>query len=189
MTMAGAMLDVTLDESQVGKALADLMERLGDLHTPLNDIAEYLHQSIDERFTRQVAPDGSPWAPLAASTLARKKGGRILRDKGTLQDTMRHSVTGNELVFGTDRPYGAIHQFGGKVEHAARSQQVYFRQGKDGSVGNRFVKKRHSNFAQWVTHGARSTEMTARPYLGLSSEDETEILAIIHGYLSEPITV
>ena len=186
--MAGAMLDVAVDGSAVGKALEDLVGRLGDLTTPLNDIAEYLHQSTDDRFRQQVAPDGSPWAPLAPSTLARTKGNKILRDKGTLQDTLRHSVSNNELSFGTDRPYGAIHQFGGKVEHAARSQQVYFRQGKDGSVGNRFVKKSKSNFAQWVTRGAHDSEIKARPYLGLSSEDDTEILAIIQDYLLESVS-
>lgn len=186
--MAGSMLEVSIDTSPVGKALDDLIERLGDLTTPLNDIAEYLHQSTDDRFRQQVAPDGSPWAPLAPSTLARKKGGRILRGKGTLQDTLRHNVSRNELSFGTDRPYGAIHQFGGKVQHAARSQQVYFRQGKDGSVGNRFVKKSKSNFAQWVTRGAHDAEIKARPYLGLSSDDDIEILAIIQDYLLEPIT-
>ncbi len=186
--MAGTMLEVSIDESSVGKAFDELVERLGNLTTPLNDIAEYLHQSTDNRFRQQVAPDGSPWAPLAPSTLARKKGSRILRDKGTLQDTLRHIVSNNELAFGTDRPYGAIHQFGGKIEHAARSQQVYFRQGKDGSVGNRFVKKNKSNFSQWATRGASATDMTARPYLGLSSEDETEILAIVGDYLAEGFT-
>lgn len=185
--MAGSMLEVAFDTSLTGKALSDLIERLDDLTTPLNDIAEYLHQSTDDRFRQQVAPDGSPWAPLAPSTLARKKGNKILRDKGTLQDTLRHSVSNNELSFGTDRPYGAIHQLGGKIEHAARSQQVYFRQGKDGSVGNRFVKKKKSNFAQWVTRGAHSSEIKARPYLGLSSEDEIEILAIIQDYLLDPL--
>ncbi|WP_064116761.1 phage virion morphogenesis protein [Pseudomonas fluorescens] len=184
--MAGTMLDVVIDTTNIGKALGELSERLGDLTTPLNDIAEYLHQSTDDRFSRQVAPDGTPWAPLAPSTLARKKGGRILRDKGTLQDTMRHSVSNNELAFGTDRIYGAIHQFGGKIEHAARSQQVYFRQGKHGSVGNRFVQKRKSNFAQWVTRGAHSTDIAARPYLGLSSEDVGEIVWIIKDYLLAP---
>ncbi|AJO77492.1 phage virion morphogenesis protein [Pseudomonas sp. MRSN 12121] len=184
--MAGAMLDVNIDESQIGKVLDELVERLGDLTTPFNDIAEYLHQSTDDRFAKQVAPDGSPWAPLAASTLARKKGGRILRDKGTLQDTMRHSVSSTEMSFGTDRPYGAIHQEGGKIEHAARSQQVYFRQGKDGSVGNRFVSKRKSNFAQWVSRGSHVTEIEARPYLGMSSEDENEIILIIQNYLLAP---
>jgi len=186
--MAGSMLEVSVDTSPVGKALDDLAERLGDLTTPLNDIAEYLYQSTDDRFRQQVAPDGSPWAPLAASTLERKKGPRILREKGTLQDTLRHNVSNNELAFGTDRVYGAIHQLGGKIEHAARSQQVYFRQGKDGSVGNRFVKKNRSNFSQWATRGASSTEMQARPYLGLSSEDETEILAIVGDYLTEGFT-
>ena len=185
--MAGSMLEVAIDTSPVGKALDQLSERLDDLTTPLNDIAEYLHQSTNDRFRQQIAPDGSPWAPLAPSTLARKKGGRILRDKGTLQDTLRHTVSNNELSFGTDRPYGAIHQFGGKVQHAARSQQVYFRQGKDGTVGNRFVKKSKSNFAQWVARGAHESEIKARPYLGLSSEDDIEILAIIHNYLREPV--
>lgn len=181
--MTGAILDITFDQNLAGKALEDLAKRLGDLTTPLNDIAEYLHQSTDDRFIKQVAPDGSPWAPLAPSTLARKKGGRILREKGTLQDTLRHSVSNNELAFGTDRSYGAIHQFGGKIEHAARSQQVYFRQGKDGSVGNRFVRRRQSNFSQWVTRGAHSTDMPERPYLGLSSEDDKEVVLLIRDYL------
>jgi phage gpG-like protein len=136
--------------------------------------------------TRQVVPDGSPWAPLAPSTLARKKGNDILRQDGQLQDTIRHSVSGNELAFGTDRVYGAIHQFGGKIEHAARSQQVYFSH-ENGVVGNRFVKRRKSNFSQWVTHGARTAEMPARPYLGLPSEDDVEILAIVADYLSGPL--
>lgn len=184
--MAGAMLNVEVDDSRAGPALAELAERLEDIRVPLLDIAEYLHQSTDDRFRKQVSPDGTPWAPLAASTIAKKKSNQILRQDGFLQDTMRHSVSGDELAFGTDRIYGSIHQSGGKIEQAARSQQVYFKQ-KNGGVGNRFVKKRQSNFAQWVTRGATSTEMPARPYLGLSSDDDIEILAIVSDYLSEPL--
>lgn len=180
--MAGAILEVAVDTSVVGRELELLIERLGSLRTPLNDIAEYLHISTDARARRQVSPDGTPWAPLSPRTLARKKGNKILRESGALLDTLRHQVTDDGLEFGTDRPYGAIHQDGGKIEHAARSQQVYFKE-KGGVVGNRFVKKSKSNFAQWVTHGARSVEMPARPYLGLSSEDETEILEIVSDYL------
>ncbi|UCZ84450.1 phage virion morphogenesis protein [Pseudomonas sp. L5B5] len=180
--MAGAVLDVTIDTSVAGRGLELLIERLGSLRVPLNDIGEYLHMSVDGRARRQVGPDGSPWAPLSPRTLARKRGNKILRDTGALLDTLRHQVSNEELQFGTDRPYGAIHQFGGKVNHAARSQQVYFKE-KGGVVGNRFVKKRQSNFSQWVTHGARSVEMPARPYLGLSSEDEVEIVEIVGAYL------
>lgn len=181
--MAGAILDVTMDASALGRELEQLIERLGSLRTPLNDIAEYLHISTDSRARRQIAPDGSPWAPLSARTLAKKKGKKILRESGALLDTLRHQVSDDELQFGTDRPYGAIHQDGGKIEHAARSQQVYFKE-KGGVVGNRFVKKSKSNFSQWVTHGARTVEMPARPYLGLSTEDETRILEIVSDYLT-----
>lgn len=155
--MAGAMLDIQLDSSQVGTALAELEARLGDLRTPLNDIAEYLHRSTDDRFRQQIGPDGSPWVPLSATTLARKKGTRILRESGTLQDTLRHQVSGDELSFGTDRLYGAVHQFG---------------QPSGGSG-----KTRRGAPIPWG-------DIPARPYLGLSTEDKLEILAIITQYLS-----
>jgi len=158
--MAGAMLDVTVDDSLVGKALEELVHRLGDLTTPFNDIGEYLHQSTDDRFSKKVAPDGSPWAPLSAVTLARKKGTGILREKGTLQDTLRKQVTSTELAFGTDRPYGAVHQFGQK-------------KGASGSAKG---------------HPIPWGDIPARPYLGLSAEDETEVLFIIHEYLLEPVS-
>lgn len=180
--MSGAMLDVTVDVSSVGHALEQLLERLGSMRTPLLDIGEYLLQSTDDRARKQISPDGTPWAPLSPRTLAKKKGHKTLRESGALLDTLRHQVSNDELQFGTDRPYGAIHQFGGKIEHAARSQQVYFKE-KGGVVGNRFMKKKHSNFAQWVSHGARSVEMPARPYLGLSGEDRTELLEIVSSYL------
>lgn len=156
--MAGAMLDIQLDSSQVGTALAELEARLGDLRTPLNDIAEYLHRSTDDRFRQQIGPDGTPWVPLAATTLARKKGPRILRESGTLQDTLRHQVSGDELSFGTDRPYGAVHQFG---------------QPRGGSG-----KTRRGAPIPWG-------DIPARPYLGLSTDDEAEILAIVADYLNE----
>jgi phage virion morphogenesis protein len=158
--VAGAMLDVTLDTSQVGKALDDLADRLGDLTTPLNDIGEYLQISTDDRFRQKVAPDGSPWAPLSPVTLARKKGSGILREKGTLQDTLRRQVTSTELAFGTDRPYGAVHQFGQKK----------------GASG----KTSRGSSIPWG-------DIPAREYLGLSAEDETEVLLIIHEYLRAPV--
>lgn len=154
--MAGATLDVEIDSSQVGQYLQQLAERMGNLRTPLLDILEYLHQSTDERFRQQVAPDGSPWAPLAPSTLAKKKGNRILRESGDLQDTLRGQVQGDELFFGTDRPYGAVQQFGQKAGASGRN--------------------RRGSPIPWG-------DIPARPYLGLSAEDETEVLAIIEEWL------
>jgi hypothetical protein len=50
-------------------------------------------------------------------------------------------VNADELLFGTNRVYGAIHQFGGTIEIAARSQQAYYRQKKNGEIDNQFVRK------------------------------------------------
>lgn len=160
--MAGAMFDVALDDSRTGQALARLAERLDSLRTPLLDVAEYLHQSTDARTRRQVAPDGTPWAPLSPVTLARKRsGGKILRETGALLDTLRHQVVGDELHFGTDRLYGAVQQLGQK-------------KGASGAAGGRPIP--------WG-------DIPARPYLGLSTEDEAEVLAIIAEYLVEPLGV
>lgn len=159
--MAGAMLDVVVDNSMVGEALEELGRRLDDFTTPFNDIGEYLHQSTDERFRRKVAPDGTPWAPLSPVTLARKKGAGILREKGTLQDTVRKQVTSTELAFGTDRPYGAVHQFGQKKGASGKTSK-----------------------GRPIPWG----DIPAREYLGLSADDEAEVLLIIRDYLLVPAT-
>ncbi len=159
--MAGAMLDVVIDSGQVGKALEELGRRLGDFTTPLNDIGEYLHQSTDERFRRKVAPDGSPWAPLSPVTLARKKGTGILREKGTLQDTLRKQISSTELAFGTDRLYGAVQQLGQKKGASGKTSK-----------------------GRSIPWG----DIPAREYLGLSADDEAEVLLIIRDYLLVPVT-
>ncbi|MCY1187589.1 Phage virion morphogenesis family protein [compost metagenome] len=77
-----------------------------------------------------------------------------------MQDTLRHQVSGNELLFGTDRPYGAAMQFGMSKGYAG--------------------KTRRGASIPWG-------DIPARPYLGLSAEDDVEILAIIEDYLIQPL--
>lgn len=154
--MAGAFLDVYLDSRLAEAKLSELAERLGDLSVPLSDIGEHLLLATDTRFKQQVAPDGSPWAPLSPVTLAKKQGDRILRDSGILQDTTRYQVSGGELAVGTDRSYGAVHQFGQPR----------------GASG----KTRRGTPIPWG-------DIPARPFLGLSNEDEEAVARIVSDYL------
>ncbi|MGJ8523021.1 hypothetical protein R84981_001714 [Carnimonas sp. R-84981] len=156
--MAGATIHVDLNEQQLAETVGQLEQRLADLSTPLRDIGEMLLLSTDDRFRSQVSPDGRPWAPLSPTTLARKKGGRILRERGFLQDTIRYQVNNNELAIGTDRVYGAVHQFGQKKGASGRN--------KRGSP---------------IPWG----DIPARPFLGLSNDDRDEIVEIIRDYLLE----
>lgn len=59
----------------------------------------------------------------------------------------------------------AQNEFGGEVEVKERQQDLHFKQGKDGSVGNRFVKKSKSNFVQTVTVKAHKVVIPARPFM------------------------
>lgn len=188
--MAGASISI---EYEAGKALTFLRrlgEHIDDLSPLFGQIGDHLIESTQDRFAAQQAPDGTPWAPLSPAYARRKKknADKILVLDAILRDTLAYNAGPRELEFGTNRIYGAIHQFGGKIQHAARSQQAYFRQdGRTGLVGNRFVSKSRSNFAQWVTIGAHTTEIPARPFLGISAEDENEILKLLRDYVADEL--
>lgn len=176
--MAGSTLGIRVDiaDREIRDALKRLEDAGGDLKPAFQDIGEYLDLTTRQRFDREQAPDGTPWEPLAESTLRRKMlggvrrgkgekrrrltkrrggtkvgairaltGSRVLVDSGSLRDTLRYRADRGGVEFGTDRVYGAIHQFGGE------------------DVGK--------------------PEIPARPYLGLSADDKAEVLEILQGHL------
>ncbi len=112
--MAGVNLAAQLSGvSELVDTLNQLMNKTRDLQPALSQVGEYLLESHQSRFQLEVAPDGTPWAPLSPETLARKKGeDRILQDQGTLRDTLSYEATASELLFGSNLEYAATHQFG-----------------------------------------------------------------------------
>nr|WP_242028584.1 phage virion morphogenesis protein [Pseudanabaena sp. FACHB-2040] len=50
---------------------------------PLRQGALYKERSTKEQFASETDPDGAAWAPLARSTLRRKKTSSILRETGS----------------------------------------------------------------------------------------------------------
>ena len=112
--MAGVNLAAQLSGvSELVDTLNQLMNKTRDLQPALSQVGEYLLESHQSRFQLEVAPDGTPWAPLSPETLARKKGeDRILQDHGTLRDTLSYEATASELLFGSNLEYAATHQFG-----------------------------------------------------------------------------
>lgn len=181
--MAGATLE--FDSAAALAVINEAAQTMGNPEPMLRDMGEYLMIAHDARFASQTAPDGTPWTPLSPRYRRRKRKNqdKILQLDGYLANTLRYQVGGNELVFGSNRPYAAIQHFGGEIQVAARSQQAYFRQGKDGEVGNQFVKRRASNFAQWVSMGPYSIRIPARPFLGTSQDDDYALVGIAMKYL------
>ncbi len=167
-----------------------MMHRLGELDKPalLDDIGHAVANMTRTRIRDEKrAPDGTPWEPLSrryAEWKADVKGSAgILEFDAGLYDSIEHSIDGDSVEVGSNKAYAAIHNFGGEIKKPERASTLYFRQGKDGSVGNKFVTKHKSNFAQDVAIGAHSFEMPARQYLGLSPQNEGDINDLVLGFL------
>lgn len=116
--MAGSTLrvDVSIDDKAIQRRLESLIKRGEDLSPLLVDIGEYLELAHRDRWDKEIAPDGSPWQPLAYETSEQKerkgKDNGILLENADLRDLLRYQVANNILDYGTDRIYGATHQFG-----------------------------------------------------------------------------
>jgi phage virion morphogenesis protein len=177
--VAGASIQFEYDNQAVLARIRQIATTLGTPEPLLRDFGEVLLESTEQRFSTQQSPDGVPWQALSPRYQMRKhlNADKILTLRGYLGGGMRYQVSGDTLAVGTNSKYGAIHQFGGEIHIAARSQQVYFKQDKSGEVGRLFVKKAKSNFAQWVTIGAYTIKIPARSFLGVSQADEAAMLA------------
>jgi phage virion morphogenesis protein len=112
--MAGVRIELGVDLAGATERLHGLLEAGQDL-TPLwQDLGEHLLNVHRDRFSEQTAPDGEAWAPLSARYQRRKPRNpdKILTLDGHLRGLLRYQVLPDGLEIGTDRVYGAAHQFG-----------------------------------------------------------------------------
>ena len=117
--MAGTAVKITVDvdDRQIRRALERLRDAGGDVREAAMEIGETLLDGHEIRFDEQVDPDGQPWEPLSQKTVAWKarKGqhpDKILKFSGDLSDLLRYQASSSGVEFGTDRDYGATHQYG-----------------------------------------------------------------------------
>ena len=175
--MAGASINIVskIDDREVARALDRLHAKAGRMAPAFKNIGEALLRSTQDRFSSQVDPDGRPWQRLKASTMAAKAArghsNKILRARGYLADTIRHQANEGGVRIGTNRVYGAIHQFGGKT-------------------GAHVIKPVRKKALAWPggRHPARSvnhpgSDIPARPFLGLSRQDRERILEVVADHL------
>lgn len=114
--MAGAT--VTVDIREVSAALARLIRASGSMRPYFLELGEELTESTKARFAAQVDPQGRPWQPLSQRYLrsARKRKSRgpnlILTLTGALRGTISYRADSSSVTIGTNRVYGATHQFG-----------------------------------------------------------------------------
>ncbi len=170
--MAGTFIEVKADATQARKLLGELASRTKHLRPVLLNMGEHLLRSTKDRFDAQVDPAGRPWKPVRPDTMARKRTKKILIERSYLRDLIRYQVQDNVLVVGTDRPYGAIHQFGGKTPP-------------------RTIRATRKKALAWpgAAHPVKAVKhpgsnVPARPFLGLSEDDRRALADIIRDHLA-----
>lgn len=149
---------VTLD---LAGGMRRLNARLASIH---KDMGSELLVHIRQGFEAEQAPDGTPWQPLAASTVKRRGTAHpILRVKGRLSRLHMQANAAGATV-GSNLAYARIHQFGGEVQRKAGTVSLYYQMNKR-TGGLRMVKKRRANFTMTARHGPYTIRIPARPYL------------------------
>lgn len=183
-------LSVTLDDADIRAKLREMGDRARDLRPAMETIGEMLKISTDRRFETATDPDGNPWTPLAASTVARKaKAGHelMLQWSGRLRQAVAGTpvrTTENSVTLAiSNLVYAAIHQFGGEIIHARRVMTL-FRSQKGVRNGDwRFVKQGKSDFSMLAMKRTSVQTIPARPYMGISDPDIASATTVLRNFV------
>lgn len=174
--MDGFSLQVSYDDVQIATAVNRLEQFPGARQRGLMEaIGNYGVTSTVLRFRRQAGPDGKPWK---VSKRVQKEGGKTLQLHGFLVNSIVYNVLATGVEWGSGLVYALIHQLGGAITSHARSQQAYRKIQKDGTLSARFVKRKHADFANWLTIPEYRINIPARPYVGLDQADSAEITSL-----------
>ncbi|WP_072381571.1 phage virion morphogenesis protein [Novosphingobium sp. NDB2Meth1] len=156
---------------ELERKLGRVVRAFEGLEPLMAGIGVYLEGSAQQRFQDQKGPDGRRWKP---SQRALRDGGKTLIQSHLLEQSITSAATGRRVEVGTNRVYAGVHQFGfsGTV-----------------TVGAHTRTRRSSTLPGGLTYAVQSFErqmnMPARPFLGVSSEDETEIGLLIDEFLMD----
>lgn len=150
---------------QVSEALKELQKRINNLEPVFRDIGQILRNSTEERFRKAEDPTGQPWATLQPwyQEMKKKHKGKILFLSGRLESSFSYSATNDSVTLGTNVRYAAIHQFGGVIRPKTA---------KGLAIGGFNSEGKAKGWAKKVT-------IPARPFLGISKKDNSDILQAI----------
>lgn len=162
--MAGTTIEIDLDDAEVRRALEKLIDRGRRLRPALLEIGEHMQRSVDERFRAERDPDGREWPALSGFTQANKPNNAILTERGNLRRSINYRVGDTSVEQGTNEVYAAIHQFGGTIRPRNADGLL---------IGSPAGEQRL----------VQSVDIPARPFLGVSDDDQRAVLEILLRHL------
>jgi phage virion morphogenesis protein len=179
--MAGVTINVTIKDNDVKRLLSNLQQRMRSLRPVMSLIGEIVVESVQRNFEQHRSPGGQAWKPLSSSYAQWKSGvkGRSTADILILNrihmGSIHHKASDDRVSVGTRAStnvvYAAIHRFGGKT-------------------GPHVIKPVSRKALSWpgAGHPVKSvkhpgSDIPARPFLGVRTEDWTSIRNAVENYL------
>lgn len=165
-------ITIELDSAPVRDALNRLLATLGaaGMAPAMKEIGEVLQESTKQRFTTSTAPDGTRWAPNAQATFESylNRDGKNFRKDGRLGA----KGAGRAMA---KRPLVATGVLADTIVWQLVPGGV--------EIGtNRFAGEWDGGAAVHQFGNNKGT-IPARPFLGVSGEDEVEVLEIVERHL------
>lgn len=185
---------------ELAKSLQDVFNQIQRRYTNLNPFLEKISQivkgAIDENFLEQGRWDGNGtdlfaggnkrWQPLSSLTqsMYKTKGFDLnptlwRSGANNLRNTIQVKPEGNNAIsISANKPYAALHQFGGNVQPKVTPKSrkffwfAYFSTGNDAFKRLALTKKEKLNI-----------RIPARPYFTLDKEDVQDIINFLSTYL------
>lgn len=161
--MSGVSVDVQIRDHGVGESFTRLIGLMGNTTPVMSAIGTGLVSSTHRRFISQTSPEGQPWAALNADYKGMKRNSRILTESGRLRDSINDQAGNDWVRIGTNVVYALIHQMGGKIVPKAATHLVF-------RLASGLVL-------------AKSVTLPARPYLGISDDDQEMIADTVFRFL------
>jgi phage virion morphogenesis protein len=156
--MAGTLFEIDHNSDEIYQAFNEVLTRAQNSSPVMAEIAEYLHLQTREHFDNEEAPDGTPWAPLSETTLAFRAQAGLSVDKILHQSLMLRDQ---------------IHPF-----YDAESAGV-----STGQSTSAYAAMQQFGGTTSSSSMIPGVEIPARPYLGLSDDDEQYVVELLGDFL------
>ena len=164
------MVTVRAVNGHVTLSLASGVRRLeNNRQRVLRAVGQSLIVSIRRGIEAERSPEGTPWTPLKASTVRRRKGDAhpMLQQSGRLKKELTMRLTAEGVLVGTNLVYAPVHQFGADIRKKAGAAKLHFRRISRGANKGqlRFTSADDRRAVFGMAAAAHSVRIPARPFL------------------------
>ncbi|WP_417594989.1 phage virion morphogenesis protein [Oceanospirillum sp.] len=184
--MAGTHIEIDHNTESIADALNRVLANVNDASEAFASIASYLEHATRDRFDTQTAPDGTPWAGHEPSTTKAREKQNLRVDKIlhgemlNLRDMIHSDYGPDSMSLSTGSVtsrYAAKQQFG--ADNMTVTVKPHQRR-----ITQAFGRELTAPITADVAGYSYTLNQKPRPFLGLSADDEDEIIGILQDFLS-----